>query len=266
MSIYTERSGVDIAISDSELQTLVRETIAKTGKKSGKMLILPPDHTRLNSMAGRITEIVWENYSSTWTIDIMPALGTHAPMSDAELELMFGKKIPKSLFLVHDWRNDVVSLGKAPSSLIQELSEGKLDYEVNIQVNKRLFAGYDLILSVGQVVPHEVVGMANYTKNLMVGVGGSDIINKSHFLGAVYGLERIMGHADSPVRRLFNYGVDTFLKDLPIVFIQTVMSKDKATGKMAMRGFFSGVGIDVFNRAAALAVDANLELLDEPLK
>jgi len=266
MSIYTERSGVDIAIGDAELQALVRETIEKTGKKAGKMLILPPDHTRLNSMAGRITEIVWENYSGAWTIDIMPALGTHAPMSDAELELMFGKKIPKKLFLVHDWRNDVVSLGKAPSSLIQELSEGKLDYEVNIQVNKRLFAGYDLILSVGQVVPHEVVGMANYTKNLMVGVGGSDIINKSHFLGAVYGLERIMGHADSPVRRLFNYGVDTFLKDLPIVFIQTVMSKDKATGKMAMRGFFSGVGIDVFNRAAALAVDANLELLDEPLK
>ena len=144
MSIYTEKCGVDIIISDEQLQQMVVQTIEKSGKTSGKMLILPPDHTRLNSMAGRITEIVWEKYASSWTIDIMPALGTHAPMSDAELDLMFGKKIPKELFLVHDWRNDVVSLGKAPSSLLQELSEGKLDYEVDIQVNKRLFAGYDL--------------------------------------------------------------------------------------------------------------------------
>ena len=265
MSIYAEKCGVDIIISDAELREMVIATVENVGKTSGRMLILPPDHTRLNSMAGRITEIVWETYSAMWNIDIMPALGTHAPMTDAELDLMFGTKIPKDRFLVHDWRNDVVTLGKAPSSLLQELSEGKLDYEVEIQVNKRLFAGYDLILSVGQVVPHEVVGMANYTKNLMVGVGGSDIINKSHFLGAVYGLERIMGHADSPVRRLFNYGADTYLKDLPIVFIQTVMSKDQATGKMAMRGFVSGTGVEVFNRAAALAVDANLELLDEPL-
>lgn len=265
MSIFAEQGGIDIEISDSRLRELVHETVRKTGKASGRMLILPPDHTRLNSMAGRITEMLWEDYAADWQMDIMPALGTHSPMSESELELMFGKKIPKNLFLVHDWRNDVVSMGTVSSEFIKEQSEGKLDYEVRIEVNKKIFDNYDLILSVGQVVPHEVVGMANYTKNLMVGIGGSDIINKSHFLGAVYGLERIMGHADTPVRRLFNTGTDTFLKDLPIVFIQTVMSKNQQTGKMAMRGFFSGTGVEVFNKAADLAVDANLELLDEPI-
>ena len=267
MGLYVQKGGATTAISDSELRDLVIRTIEKSGKQVKRLLLLPPDHTRLNSRAGRITEIIWELYGDKCHIDIMPALGTHAPMGDRELELMFGKKIPKSLFKVHDWRNDVKELGTAPSEFIKELSGGKLDYEVRIGVNKLLFEGnYDLILSIGQVVPHEVVGMANYTKNLMVGVGGRDIINKSHFLGAVAGLENIMGRADSPVRRLFNYGVDTYLKDLPLVYMLTVMARDENSGQMAMRGFFSGTGIDVFNAASALSVETNLQLLDKPLK
>ncbi|MBR2871863.1 MAG: DUF2088 domain-containing protein, partial [Lentisphaeria bacterium] len=199
MGIYVQKGGVDTAISDSELRELVISTIEKSGKEIKRLLLLPPDHTRLNSQAGRITEIIWELYGDKCHIDIMPALGTHAPMGEKELTLMFGSKIPKSLFKVHDWRNDVKELGVASSDFVKEISGGKLDYEVKIGVNKLLFEGnYDLILSIGQVVPHEVVGMANYTKNLMVGVGGSDVINKSHFLGAAAGLENIMGRADSP--------------------------------------------------------------------
>ncbi len=266
MAMYVEKGGANISISDSELQSLVLETIAKSGKEIKRMLILPPDHTRLNSCAGRITEIIYENYADKCHIDIMPALGTHSAMGDAQLELMFGKKIPKDKFLVHDWRNGVKAIGKASSEFISELSGGKVDYEVNVEVNKIVFENYDIILSVGQVVPHEVVGMANYTKNIMVGIGGSDMINKSHFLGAVSNMEKIMGHADSPVRRLFNYGVDTYLADLPIVYMQTVMARDDATGKMAMRGFYSGCGADAFMAAAKLSVETNLQLLDKPLK
>ncbi|MBO7329971.1 MAG: DUF2088 domain-containing protein, partial [Lentisphaeria bacterium] len=246
MAMYVEKGGANISITDDELQSLVLETIAKSGKDIKRMLILPPDHTRLNSCAGRITEIIYENYADKCHIDIMPALGTHSAMGDAQLELMFGKNIPKDKFLVHDWRNGVKAMGKASSEFISELSGGKVDYEVNVEVNKIVFENYDIILSIGQVVPHEVVGMANYTKNIMVGIGGSDMINKSHFLGAVSNMEKIMGHADSPVRRLFNYGVDTYLGDLPIVYMQTVMARDEATGKMAMRGFFSGCGADAF--------------------
>ena len=266
MAMYVQKGGADVAISDSELQSLVLEAVAKSGKEIKRMLILPPDHTRLNSCAGRITEIIYENYADKCHIDIMPALGTHSAMGDAQLELMFGKKIPKDKFLVHDWRNGVKAMGKASSEFISELSGGKVDYEVNVEINKVVFDNYDIIISVGQVVPHEVVGMANYTKNLMVGIGGSDMINKSHFLGAVSNMEKIMGHADSPVRRLFNYGVDTYLSDLPIVYMQTVMARDNATGKMAMRGFFAGSGDDAFTAAAKLSVETNLELLDKPLK
>ena len=266
MAIYTQKGGAAVAVSDAELQEMVLSAIEKSGKSIKRMLLLPPDHTRLNSCAGRITEIIYEKYAPTCHIDIMPALGTHSAMNDAQLEMMFGKNIPKSAFKVHDWRNDVVSLGKASSEFIKELSNGNLDYEVNVQVNKIVFDNYDLIVSIGQVVPHEVVGMANYTKNIMVGIGGSDMINKSHFLGAASNLEKIMGHADSPVRRLFNYGVDTYLSDLPFLFMQTVMARDEETGKMAMRGFFAGTGEDPFLAAAKLSVETNLQLLDKPLK
>lgn len=266
MAMYVQKGGCDVMIDDCELQKLVLDAVAQSGKDIKRLLLLPPDHTRLNSCAGRITEIIYENYADKCQIDIMPALGTHSPMGDAQLELMFGKKIPKSAFKVHDWRNDVATLGKASSEFLKELSGDKLDYEVNVQINKIVFDNYDLIISIGQVVPHEVVGMANYTKNLMVGIGGSDMINKSHFLGAVANLEKIMGHADSPVRRLFNYGVDTFLADLPIIYMQTVMARDEATGKMAMRGFFAGDGDAPFMAAAKLSVETNLELLDKPLK
>ena len=266
MSIFVQKGGVKDSISDDQLRELVRATVEKSGKTGGRMLLLPPDHTRLNSRAGRITEILVEMYKDSWHIDIMPALGTHSPMGEKELNLMFGPNVPRSMFRIHNWRDDVVTLGSASSDFIRELSGGKLDYEVKIQVNKILFDSYDLILSIGQVVPHEVVGMANYTKNLMVGVGGSDIINKSHFLGAVAGCENLMGRADTPVRRLFNYGVDTYLKDLPLVYMLTVMSRDESTGEMAMRGFFSGDDVSVFHAAAELSVLTNLVLLDRPPK
>ena len=237
-------------------------------RNPGKMLIIPPDHTRLNSMADPITATIYKRFSAKGVkIDIMPALGTHSPMGERELRMMFGNEIPLERFLVHDWRNDVVKRGQVSSALIFEWSEGKLDYAVDVEVNKALInGGYDLILSIGQVVPHEVVGMANYTKNIMVGVGGSDTINKSHFLGAVYNMERIMGRTDSPVRKLFNYGVHTFLKELPISYILTVMAKSQATGSMEMRGLFCGDTDEAFEKAAELSRQTNLQLLDKPLK
>ena len=265
MGIYTGTGGVDKVVGEAELRRMIVETVEKNGLPR-RMLLLPPDHTRLNSHAGEITAIIWELYSSRCDIDVMPALGTHAPMGEHELRMMFGDAIPLERFFVHDWRNDVRNLGVVPSEYMRELSKGKLDCEVRIEVNERLFAGYDLILSIGQVVPHEVVGMANYTKNLMVGVGGEDIINKSHFLGAVSNMELIMGRTDTPVRRLFNYGVKKYLSDLPIVFMQTVMAKDPDTGKMVMRGFYAGTGDEVFEAAARLSVEANFVLLDKPLK
>jgi nickel-dependent lactate racemase len=135
-------------------------------------------------------------------------------MRPDQLTHMFGD-VPQDLFRVHNWRTDIVTLGEVPAEFIHEQSEGKLNYAWPAQVNSLIaHGGFDLILSIGQVVPHEVIGMANYTKNILVGTGGREGINRSHYLGAVYGMERIMGRAENPVRSVLNYAAERFLHHL----------------------------------------------------
>jgi nickel-dependent lactate racemase len=229
-----------------------------------RVLAVPPDFTRFHSQAGILTELAWQYYGDRMT-DVLPALGTHKGMTDSEIATMYGKT-PRNLFRVHDWRNDVVTLGEVPGSFLYEVSEGKVDYPWPAQVNKLLRdGGHDLILSIGQVVPHEVVGMANYNKNIFVGTGGSIGIHRSHFLGAVYGMERMMGHADTPVRRVLNYASDHFAQNLPILYVQTVVGKNSA-GKLVVRGLYIGDDAECFNLAAALSLQVNFLMLDREIK
>ncbi len=266
MTTFASCSGIDLALTLEDKIDLLKTALHRIGKDLEKVLIIPPDFTRYNSNAGVLTNILYKLLAPTAEVDIMPALGTHFPMTEQEIKTMFGDDIPLDVFKVHDWRNDVVTLGKVSSELIKEWSEGKLDFSVDVQCNKALLEGYDLILSVGQIVPHEVVGMANYTKNIMVGVGGADMINKSHYLGATFGMERLMGRNDSPVRKLFNYGTKTFLSDLPIVYVLTVMAKNHETDQMEMRGLFIGDDDETFNMGVELAQQVNLDLMDLPVK
>ena len=266
MATYFARGGVTDNISSAEKCEALAQALRVLGRPLRKVLVLPPDHTRLNSDAGELTRPLYEMLSPKVELDIMPALGTHSPMTKAQLRMMFGDSIPLARFKVHDWRNGIRQVGQVPGKLIREWSDGLVDYDVLVEVSNALFAGYDLILSVGQIVPHEVVGMANYTKNIVVGAGGADMINKSHFLGAAYGMERMMGRIETPVRRLFNYAVEHFLHDLPINFVLTVMEKDKAGSGMIMRGLYVGDDMETFTLGSRLSQKVNLDQLDQPLK
>ena len=228
------------------------------------MLVVPPDFSRFHSRSGDITTLLYNYFKQNLT-DILPALGTHTPMTQNELSVMY-KGVPKELFRIHDWRKDVVTVGTVPGKFVSEITEGKLDYSWPAQLNKLVInGGHDLIISVGQVVPHEVVGMANYNKNLFIGTGGPEGINKSHFVGAVYGMERMMGKADTPVRQLLNYASRNFIQHLPVVYIQTVIGRDD-TGKLVIRGLYIGDDEEVFKLASELSVKVNFEVLDKPLK
>ena len=266
MATYFARGGAGHDISTAKKREALGQALKAIGRPLRKVLVLPPDHTRLNSNAGELTRLLYEMLSPETEVDIMPALGTHSPMTEAQLRMMFGDSIPLARFGVHDWRNGVRHVGDVPGKLLQEWSGGLVDYEVRVEVNRQLFAGYDLIVSVGQIVPHEVVGIANYTKNVVVGSGGPDMINKSHFLGAAYGMERIMGRIENPVRRLFNYAAETFLRDLPIVYVLTVMEKHKAGSGMIMRGLYVGDDMETFTLGSRLSQKVNLDLLDRPLR
>jgi nickel-dependent lactate racemase len=197
--------------------------------------------------------------------DILPALGTHAVMTEAQLTGMFGD-VPQDLFRVHNWRDGITTLGEVPAEFVREVSGGAADFPWPAQVANLLAqGGHDLILSIGQVVPHEVVGMANYNKNIFVGTGGVEGINKSHFVGAAYGMERMMGRADTPVRRILNYASEHFARNLPIVYVHTVVGRDH-DGVLRTRGLFVGDDVECFRRAAALSLKVNFEMLEKPLR
>jgi len=232
--------------------------------KAKRVLIIPPDFTRYHSRAGLLTEMAWRYYGSSLA-DILPALGTHFAMTDEEISTMYGQT-PRNLFRVHNWRKDVVTLGEVPAEFIGELTGGRLMIPWPAQVNRMLVEGkYDRILSIGQVVPHEVIGMANYNKNIFVGTGGSEGINKSHFISAVLGIENILGRADNPVRAILNYASDHFAQALPITYVQTVIGMD-AEGKPEPRGIFVGDDSECFYRASELSQRANIFLVERQPK
>src|ERR1700744_5130758 len=212
MSLLFAAGSPTTELSHEEIRSGLHEALEQLGARN-KVLAVPPDFTRFHSKAGELTELSWEFYGDRLT-DVLPALGTHTAMPDNQIATMFGKT-PRELFRVHNWRDDIVTLGEVPGEFMLEVSEGKLDYPWPAQGNKLLRdGGHDLILSIGQVVPHEVVGLANYNKNIFVGTGGPMGIHRSHFLGAVYGMKRRMGRADAPVRRVLNYASQHFAKQL----------------------------------------------------
>src|SRR5271155_1934502 len=262
MSLYCGTGGVESDLLP-QLRDLLAESLAKLGQRN-RVLLVPPDQSRIHSRSGDLTRYAWEYYGDRLQA-VLPALGTHAAMQPDQIARMFGA-MPQALFRVHNWRTDVETLGEVPAEFIQEQSEGKLNYAWPAQVN-RLIAdgGFDLILSIGQVVPHEVIGMANYNKNILVGAGGREGINRSHYLGAVYGTERIMGRANNPVRNVLNYASDRFLRHLPIVYVLTVVGR-AANGELAVRGLFIGDDVECFCRAADLSLKVNFEILDEPIR
>ncbi len=264
MSLFFAEGSTSTELSGEQIEAALRGVFERLGPRE-RVLAVPPDFTRMHSQSGMLTEMAYRYYGDA-LVDVLPALGTHKPMSDAEIATMFGAT-PRELFRVHDWRNDIVTLGEVPGEFMHEVSEGKLDYTWPAQVNKLLRdGGHDLILSIGQVVPHEVVGMANGSKNIFVGTGGVMGIHRSHFLGAVYGMERMMGRADTPVRRVLNYASEHFAKELPqIVYVQTVVNKN-AAGRLVMRGLYVSDDNQAFELAAALSLQCNFLMMDREIR
>jgi nickel-dependent lactate racemase len=263
MSLYCAVGSTETALTHQQMRELVTDALAKLGPRNS-VLAVPPDQSREHSQAGLLTRFVFEHYGERLKA-VLPAIGTHTPMRAGQIARMYAG-VPQDLFRVHNWRTDIETLGEVPAEFIREQSEGKLNYPWPAQVNKLISrGGHDLILSIGQVVPHEVIGMANYTKNIVVGTGGREGINRSHYLGAVYGMERIMGRAENPVRKVFDYAAGQFLTHLPIVYVHTVVGRSE-DGGLAVRGLFIGDDRDVFLRAAELSLKVNFEIVEKQIE
>ena len=262
----------DISISATSTEGLSPEEIrtailkALEGRSLSSVLIIPPDFTRYHSNAGFITNTLWHALRDKGVnVDVMPALGTHVPVTEAQWGAMFGD-IPYSAMIVHDWRGGVVKIGEIPSEVVADISGGLWKEPLPVELNRRLVDGsYDLIISPGQVVPHEVIGMANHAKNLFVGVGGSEMINKSHMIGAVCGMEQAMGRDHAPVRRLFDWAMERFVYGrIPVLFILTVTTAPG--GRIRQHGLFIGEGRECLTAAVALAQERNIDYVERPLR
>ena len=256
--LYYARENAGGYMTPGEMKEALNTLFSRLGHLE-RVLIIPPDFTRFHSGAGLLTEMAWTLLGDRVKA-VLPALGTHFPMTDAEKHRMFGR-LPKELVVNHRWREGLTELGRIDADEMAELSGGKLSFDWPVQINPLLLEDWDLILSIGQVVPHEVVGMANYTKNIMVGTGGKEGIDKSHFLGAVSNMESIMGRAASPVRELFDRGTERFCGELPLVYVHTVVTTDRE-GKPRMSGLFIGDDRECYDRAATLSQKENITLMD----
>ncbi|KPL08834.1 D-mannonate epimerase [candidate division BRC1 bacterium SM23_51] len=261
---YFYEGSPDSVIDQSRAGELLDALLAQLGDL-WRVLLLPPDFTRAHSWAGELTVMLYERLKDKAHLEIMPAIGTHFPMTDGELDAMF-PGLPHDVFRAHDWRGSLVHLGEVPADFIRETTDGKLEFPVFCEINRLLVEGaWDRIISIGQLVPHEVSGIANHNKNVFVGTGGVDTINKTHYIGAVCNMERIMGREKSPVREVLNYMAEHVAKRLPIAYVMTVRAKD-ASGRLVTRGLYAGDDNACFLRGAKLCQEVNLDLLDAPLR
>ena len=262
MEIYKVSDKVS-GLSKIEIKKILVKSLEDKILKN--VLILPPDFTRYHSNAGFITNFYYHYLTDLGcNVDLLPTLGTHVPMTKEQIESMYGD-IPFEKFIAHNWRRDVVKIGEVPGEYMAEVSEGTWTDSIDVEINRLVMdEKYDLIISPGQVVPHEVVGMSNHAKNLFVGAGGSSMINSSHMVGAAYGLEKMMGKDNTPVRKIYDYGFEHFLKDRPIMFVLTVTTAPK--GEILTHGLFIGEGRKCLEEAVKLAQKKNIDFVESGIK
>ena len=261
---YFAEGGPEAVIGDARAAELVEQLLARLGQMR-RVLLVPPDFTRLHSGAGRITAMLYERLAGTCQVEIIPAIGTHQPMSAEQISRMF-TGVPKEVFSQHNWRSNLAIVGEVPADFVSEVTDGRLNFGISCGLNRQLVQGrWDRIISIGQLVPHEVAGVSGHNKNILIGLGGKEVIDKTHFIGALYGIEKIIGRVKTAVREVLNYISSNFIKELPITYILTVRETDKR-GRLVTRGLYAGDGESCFLKGASLALKVNLHLLESPIR
>ncbi len=247
---------------------LVDEAQRRIAPNLNRVLLLPPDLTRAHSGVGKITEWVYQEIlrrNPGAYVRVIPTLGQHVPHTEAENKWMFGS-IPNEIILPHDWRNGVTHIGTIPAALVAETTAGAADWEIPVALNSTLIdQPWDLIVNLGHVVPHEVLGFANHNKNYFIGLGGKETICASHIAAAVYGIENNLGCLVTPLRACYNYAEEKLLGHLPDVYLQIVMQRD-AQNRLVTSGLFIGDDLETYLAAARRSRSQNITVFDKPVK
>jgi nickel-dependent lactate racemase len=243
---------------------LLEEARTRIKRDLRRVLLLPPDLTRAHSGAGRITEMLYEGLTGS-EVAVIPTLGQHQPHTGEENRWMFGS-IPHRIIYPHDWREGVTRVGTIPASMVAETTGGAADWEIPVDLNTRLMTQpWDLVINVGHVVPHEVLGFANHNKNYFIGLGGKESICASHIAAAVYGIENNLGTLVTPLRACFNWAEQKYLGHLPDVYLQIVMRRDEHE-KLVTSGIYVGDDLETYLAAARASRKQNVMTFDKPVR
>jgi len=256
-------------IDPDRLEQLVRRTLDEARQricaKPKRVLLLPPDITRAHSGAGRVTEMLYTLLADEAEVHVIPTLGQHVPHTPAENRRMFGS-IPNQRIHAHDWRGGCVRLGEVPADFVQQTTGGAADWAIPVVLNRMLIEQpWDLIINVGHVVPHEVLGFANHNKNYFIGLAGKEAICAAHMAAACYGIENNLGNLVTPLRACFNKAEEEYLGALPDCYLLVVMARD-AQDELVHTGFYAGDDLETYMQAARQSREQNITVLDEPLE
>ena len=256
-------------ISREQILELARQYAAEAKKRicanPKRVLLLPPDITRAHSGSGWIVEELYKIFTADGAdVHLIPTLGQHVPHTPEQNKWMFGS-VPEEKIHVHDWRSGSTVIGEVPSSFVKEVSGGKVDWAIPVSLDNFLLNGnWDLVLNVGHVVPHEVLGFANHNKNYFIGLGGKDMICASHLMAACCGIENNLGTLTTPLRKCFNKAEEDYLGFLPDAYFEVVMAYD-AEGKLFHTGVYAGDDVETYLEAARASQKQNITVVP-PLK
>jgi len=255
-------------IGPERLQELMERTIEEARRRicpnPKRVLLLPPDITRAHSGAGRLTEILYNLLAFDSAVHVIPTLGQHVPHTHEQNVRMFGS-IPQQRIHAHDWRGGCVKLGEIPADFVQQRTGGAANWPIPIVVNRMLMTGrWDLVIHVGHVVPHEVLGFANHNKNYFIGLGGKETICASHMAAACYGIENNLGTLVTPLRACFNKAEEDYLARLPDVYVQIVMARNEQD-ELVHTGLHVGDDAETYLAAARQSREQNITVLDKPI-
>ena len=256
-------------IAWERLSQLMEQTVAEARRRicraPRRVLLLPPDITRMHSGAGRLTEMLYQRFASEAEVHVIPTLGQHVPHTPEENRRMFGS-IPEERIHAHDWRYGCVQVGEISAQEVSASCQGVADWAMPIVLNRSLMEDpWDLVINVGHVVPHEVLGFANHNKNYFIGLGGKDLICASHLMAACCGIENNLGNLVTPVRHCFNLAEERFLGQLPDLYVQVVMARNPQ-GELVHTGVYVGDDLETYLAAARQSREQNITVFEEPVK
>jgi len=254
----------DRTLSEDELRGFIAASARDLGVDRKRVLVVVPDGTRTMPMALMFELLQEEIARRAAACDYLVALGTHPRMTDEQLRCHFGRAVENGTcdgakIFNHRWdvADTFAEIGTIPADEVADVSGKLLSEAISVRINRLIFA-YDQVLICGPVFPHEVVGFSGGNKYLFPGISGKEMIDQTHWLGALLGSYHIIGTENTPVRELIDRAAAKI--KVPVACMALVV------GHEGVSGFYFGGAREAWKSAAALSAQTHIEWVERPFR